>query len=128
MKEPTPPSGSDSMTHTRRQFLAAAATAGAAGLMVGGLGVPFVHAGGRVDRPLRTALIGSGWWGMNVLREAIASKRCTPVAMCDVDGNSLEASIDRVSDQAGTTPKGYKDYRELLEKEKPDIAIIASPD
>jgi predicted dehydrogenase len=31
-------------------------------------------------------------------------------------------------DLSGHKPKLYKDYRELLEKEKPDIAIIATPD
>ena len=31
---------------------------------------------GQNERTYRTALIGSGWWGKNILREAIASKRC----------------------------------------------------
>ena len=31
------------------------------------------------------ALVGSGWWGMNILREAIASDRTKVVAICDVD-------------------------------------------
>lgn len=110
------------MTQSRRQFLGAAA---ATGLI---LSAPFVHAQGKVDRIFRTALIGSGWWGKNVLREAIASKRCKLVAMCDVDANSLEASLDQMSALAGTSPKGYNDYRELLEKEKPEVVIIASPD
>lgn len=112
---------------SRRQFLSAAAGT-TAGLVLGAGGVPFVYAGAKAERPFRTALIGSGWWGMNVLREAIASKRCTPIAMCDVDGNGLEASVDRIGDLAGAAPKPYKDYRDLLAKEKPEVVIIASPD
>jgi predicted dehydrogenase len=108
--------------HTRRQFMGAAAAAAVT------LGAPYVHAQDKVDRVFRTALIGSGWWGRNVLREAIASKRCKLVAMCDVDGNGLEASLDQMGELAGATPKGYKDYRELLDKEKPEVVIIASPD
>lgn len=77
---------------------------------------------------LRTALIGSGWWGKNILKEAMASGRCTPVALADVDANALEVAADQVSDLSGHKPKLYKDYRELLAREKPDIAIIATPD
>ena len=32
---------------------------------------------------LRTALIGSGWWGKNILKEAMASGRCTVAALAD---------------------------------------------
>ena len=77
---------------------------------------------------LRTALIGSGWWGKNILKEALASGRCTPVALADVDANALEVASEQVTDLSGHKPKLYRDYRELLAKEKPDIAIIATPD
>jgi predicted dehydrogenase len=76
----------------------------------------------------RTALIGSGWWGKNILREAAASKRCKIVALCDVDGNGLEVSGEQVNDFSGDSPKLYKHHQELLEKERPEIVIIASPD
>jgi predicted dehydrogenase len=35
---------------------------------------------------------------------------------------------DDVNGINGDDPKLYKDYRELLEKEKPEIVIIATPD
>ena len=41
---------------------------------------------------------------------------------------SLEVAAEQVNDLSGDTPKTYSDYRELLEKEKPDIVIIATPD
>src|SRR5262245_46439380 len=41
------------------------------------------------DKKYRTALIGCGWWGMNILNEAIAARESTVVAMCDVDENQL---------------------------------------
>ena len=77
---------------------------------------------------LTTALIGSGWWGKNILNEAIASGRCTISALCDVDANMLEVTADQVEAKTGSRPKIYADYRELLQKEKPRIAIVASPD
>ena len=79
-------------------------------------------------RKHRTALIGSGWWGKNILQEAMASGRCRIVALCDADATTLEVTSEQVADRSGDKPKGYADYRELLDKEKPDIAIIATPD
>jgi hypothetical protein len=49
----------------RRHFLTTALAA-----------VPSFHIlGADAGKKYRTAIIGSGWWGMNILREAIASKR-----------------------------------------------------
>jgi len=37
--------------------------------------------GQSTDRVYRAALIGSGWWGMNLLTEGLASKRLKCVAL-----------------------------------------------
>ena len=47
----------------RRKFFAAGLAA-----------VPLLSA--QPGRKFKTALIGSGWWGMNILREALASGDC----------------------------------------------------
>lgn len=80
------------------------------------------------DRRFRTALIGSGWWGKNVLKEAMASGRCQVTALCDVSSSILEVAGDQVNDLSGATPKLFEDHRELLERAKPDVVIIATPD
>ncbi len=82
----------------------------------------------QADRKYRTALIGSGWWGMNIGRTALQSGRCKMVAMCDVDSKQLDPAAREVEKLSGDKPKKYKDYRELLDREKPDIAIVATPD
>jgi len=74
------------------------------------------------------ALIGSGWWGMNILSTAIASGTVKTMALCDVDQAQLDQALAKVKDLNGDKPKLFKDYRECLEKIKPDIAIIATPD
>jgi predicted dehydrogenase len=102
---------------TRRSFIATAAAASFARPIFGAEGKKY-----------RVALIGSGWWGMNLLREAMASGRAKVVALCDVDQIVLDNSIADVESESGDQAKGYKDYRELLDKEKPDIVIIATPD
>jgi predicted dehydrogenase len=107
----------------RRQFLRASAATS-----LGFSAAPFVLRAAEPGRKLRTALIGSGWWGKNILKEAIASGRVKVVAMCDADTNVAEVAAEQVNDLTGDSPKVYRDYRELLAKEKPEIAIIATPD
>ena len=107
---------------TRRRFLYDAGIAGAL------LGVaPFARAADPTKR-YRIALIGCGWWGKNILREAIASRRVQVVGLCDVDTSVREVAAEQVTDLNGDKPKTYNDFRELLEKEKPEIVIIATPD
>jgi predicted dehydrogenase len=109
------------MRTTRRSFLAAAATSGLA------FAAPTVL-GAEKNKTYRTVLIGSGWWGMNILRAAIAARQSQAVALCDVDRRALDAAATEVEKLTGSSPKKYGDYRELLDKEKPEIAIVATPD
>ena len=74
------------------------------------------------------ALIGSGWWGMNILNTAIASGTVKVVGLCDVDQAQLDGALEKVKEQTGDKPKLYKDYREMLKKAKPEIVINATPD
>ncbi|WP_372899272.1 Gfo/Idh/MocA family protein [Stieleria sp.] len=105
----------------RRSFLAG--TAAAATLA----SAPKIHAASK-DKTYRTALIGAGWWGMNILREAMAGGQTKVVALCDVDSDRLEINAEEVTDLSGDTPRTYSDYRELFEKEDVEVAIIATPD
>lgn len=107
---------------TRRHFIYSTAAAGALLSTA-----PFVRAADPARR-YRTALIGCGWWGKNILREAIATGRVKVVGLCDVDTTVREVAAEQVSDLNGDKAKLYNDYRELLEKEKPEIVIIATPD
>ena len=102
----------------RRNFLTNSAAAG--------FGVPIF--GAQAGKNYRTALIGSGWWGMNILNCAMESGECQVVAMCDVDQNQLNPAAEKVQQLSGDRPAKYKDFRELLAKEKPEIAIVATPD
>ena len=80
------------------------------------------------NRKFRTVLIGCGWWGNNILREAMASGSCQIVGLCDVDARQFEATLNSVRTGTGDTPKVFKDYRDLLNETKPEIAIIGTPD
>jgi predicted dehydrogenase len=110
------------MNMNRRHFLK---TTAAAGLALGTF--PILGVANPVQK-YRTALIGSGWWGMNILGEAMASGQSKVVAMVDVDERLLQPAVSKVTELTGDEPKAYRDYREMLEREKPEICIVATPD
>src|SRR6218665_2942003 len=76
----------------------------------------------------KTALIGAGWWGTNIVREAIKSGECQIVAVCDVDDRQIKQCLGEIGKLTNDQPKIYKNYQELLQKEKPEIVINATPD
>lgn len=110
------------LQNTRRTFLKGTAVAGMA------LGSWDRVFGAEVGRRYSLAVIGCGWWGRNILKEAIAGGRVRVVGLCDVDERTRETAAEQVTDLNGDQPKLYNDYRELLEKQKPEIVIIATPD
>jgi predicted dehydrogenase len=111
------------MSVHRRSFLKSSLAAGVA------LTAPRILASEpKSGKKYRTALIGTGWWGMNILGEAMRSEQSKVVAMCDVDSRQLDPAVERVTAATGDQPTKYRDFRELLDKEKPEIAIVATPD
>jgi predicted dehydrogenase len=108
----------------RRTFIQSAVATGAASAAFSR--VQFARAQG--EAKFSIALIGSGWWGMNILREAIAAQRGPVVALCDADTNLLSTNAAEVEKLSGNKPRTYKDYREMLATEKPGIVIVATPD
>ncbi len=110
------------MTLHRRNFIQSTL---ATGLMMGS--APKIHAAPKAKK-YRTVLIGSGWWGMNILKEALAAGNCQVVALADVDSDVVELAAEKVKGLSGDVPKTYQDVRELIDKEKFDIAIVATPD
>lgn len=105
----------------RRSFLKTAAAAG--------MTLSFPAIGVRAaGKKYKTALIGTGWWGMNICTYAMASGEAKIVAMCDVDRNQLDPAVEKVEKFSGDKPRKYTHYRELLEKERPEIVIVATPD
>lgn len=105
------------MNTTRRNFLQASLA-----------GSSFSILGAQPGKKYRTALIGTGWWGTNIVRCAMESGECKIAALCDVDQNQLKLALAEVNRLSGDQPKQYADYRELLQKEKPEIVIVATPD
>jgi predicted dehydrogenase len=110
------------MNLSRRHFLKTSATASLALSAIPSFGAD------STTHKYRTALIGCGWWGNNILGEAMASGACQIVGLCDVDERFLARTVERVKNKTGDDAKPYRDYRELLTQEKPEICIVGTPD
>ena len=71
----------------------------------------------------RIALIGAGWWGVEVYVPALIAH--PDVELVAVNRPECEA-LDRITDKFGIA-KGYTDAAEMLAAERPDAAVITSP-
>lgn len=82
------------------------------------------------DKPLRTALIGAGWYGKTDLFHLIQVAPVDVVALCDVDSQMAAEAAELVSQRQPSKkrPPTYGDYRQLLADHQPEIVLIATPD
>ncbi len=70
---------------------------------------------------LRLAIVGLGNMGSQHVQTVSSLKRVTLAALCDVDQGRLDGSA------AHTTAPRYREYGAMLDKEKPDAVLIATP-
>jgi predicted dehydrogenase len=110
------------MKMNRRTFMHSAAATGLT------LSAPNLVAMSSRGKKYRTALIGSGWWGKVITEMAMQSGTVKMIAVCDVDDSMNERAVALIKENAGDSVKVYKDYRELIKREKPEICIVATPD
>ena len=68
---------------------------------------------------LKAGLIGCGGRGRSHAMGYLASERAEMVACADVVG----ATAEQCAEEFGI-PKAYEDYREMLEREKPDVVSV----
>lgn len=82
------------------------------------------------DFKKRVALIGSGWYGKIDLLRLIQVAPVEVVGLCDVDSKMLAGAADIVGTRQanGRKPPTFKNYQELLDREKPDLVLIDTPD
>src|SRR5262249_61237543 len=78
---------------------------------------------GANDR-VRLGFIGVGNRGDQLLDGFLAHKDAEVVAVCDIH----RPYVDFAAKKAGTTPKTFKEYRELLDLKDVDAVVICTPD
>ena len=73
---------------------------------------------------VRLGFIGLGNRGDQVLDAFLKHPDAEVAALCDLS----EGYMDHAAQKAGTSPKRFKDYRQLLEQKDIDAVVIATPD
>ena len=76
------------------------------------------------SRQIRTAAIGVGNRGTELLRQVLASSNATVTAVCDINPQARDKAA---SSAARYNPKVFDDYRRVLDLADVDAVTIASP-
>lgn len=106
---------------SRREFLSKASAGGAALA----LGLNAQRALGKDDE-VKLGQIGTGGRGRFLLREAVQLAGIRMAAICDLKQDALDRAVKEVRAKGVAVPVTYKDYRQMMEKEKLDGIIIAT--
>ena len=82
------------------------------------------------EKPIRVALIGTGWYGKTDLFHLMQVAPVEVVGLCDVDAEMVNEAAELVSQRQPSkkTPPTYSDFRKLLTEQKPEVVLIATPD
>ena len=82
------------------------------------------------EESMRVGLIGCGWYGKTDLLHLIQVAPVDVVGLCDVDSHMVAKAADLVAQRqrSGKRPTTYRDFRELLSAQRPEIVLIATPD
>ena len=105
----------------RRQFVKQASFASTA------LAIPKYLTSDGADQKLKVGLIGAGWYGMVIAEAGLEVGGIEVIGVCDVDSNHLTKSVQKLTKIQGTEPKGFQNYRELLEMPDIEGVLIGTP-
>src|SRR6187431_2233030 len=75
------------------------------------------------SEPVRTAVIGTGARGSDLLRALTTIPGCNLVAIAD----DYPPHLEKGAKYAGPQAKAYGGYRQLLAEAKPQVVVIAVP-
>jgi len=114
------------MKQSRRAFLknSTLTVAGIGLIHSNSFGVPKFSANDKIN----IGLIGARNKGFNILSHLMKTGQVNCLGICDVDQNVLQQRIGDIKNEFGQTPKGYDDFRKLLENDEIDAVIIGTPD
>ena len=108
--------------HTRREFVK---TAGIAGATL--LAPSIVTAQSRSDE-IRVAVCGVNGQGFSNANQIMSTDGARIVALCDPDQEILDRRVDEINKEfEGAKVVGYRDYRDVLDRDDIDAVCIATP-
>ena len=76
------------------------------------------------DREIRTAFIGVGVRGGNVLRQALAVENVKVAAVCDIDGQTRDKAL---SVAARDNPRSMTEWKAVVDLKDVEAVVIATP-
>jgi predicted dehydrogenase len=76
---------------------------------------------------VRVGLIGCGWYGLVVTEAAFKAGGVEVVGICDVDTEHLAQAAERIRGWQGSSPRAFKDWREMLDVPGLQAVVIATP-
>src|SRR5713226_8498016 len=106
----------DNQDVTRRDFVK---TAGAVAV----ISAPAIQTVRAANDQVQYGFIGTGSRGQYLLEHINQTDRGRCVAVCDV----YDPNLKKGAEKAGTNPKPFRDYRELLSQKDVDCVYIATP-
>ncbi len=117
----------DTMDHSRRSFIKAAALAAAGTAAFRGA---YPRAMRRVapGDVIRVGLIGANGQGYSNLVSFLKNPEVSCAALCDIDRNVLTKRVGDLEKLGVKVPVLYGDYRKMLENKDIDVVIIGTPD
>ncbi len=77
--------------------------------------------------PLNVGVIGCGWFGNVLIKNAHEAGGVKVTAICDVDTEQLNKTSENVERMFGAQPKSFKHYEELLDAPGLEAVFIATP-
>ena len=76
---------------------------------------------------IRIGLIGCGWYGLVVTEAAFKAGGVEVVGICDVDTEHLAKAGDKIRGWQSSSPRTFKDWREMLDLSGLQAVVIATP-
>jgi predicted dehydrogenase len=90
------------------------------------IGTPFSIFDKKQNKKLRLGLIGSGWYGMVLMKAALKEGNVEVAAICDADQQHLLESSDELEKLQGKRPATFKAYQDLLKAKNLDAIFIGT--
>jgi len=114
---------------SRRSFLrVAGAAAGTAALSGVARAAEETAADPSADkRPLKLGIIGTGWQGKVLMKNALKVPGIEFVAICDIVSTRMDQAQQVLTDGGREKAKTYADYHELLKDKNIQAVVIATP-
>ena len=91
-------------------------------------GLWLTNLGFSADRKIKTAIVGMGWFGTDLLLpNALATGKCEIIGLCDVNQKAFQKSLDFLGKNGQAKPQLFTDYKKMYEMPGLEAVIIATP-